>query len=161
MDKTLLLREQDLVKLNNISANVDIDKLTPFIYMAQNNKITRMLKNQLYNKILTDFEDDELSGDYLTLYNDYVVDALIYYTTYFYWTVGLYQVDNQGAYKKSVENSEFLDPSELLRVGKFFEQQGQSVELNFETWIKDKNIPEYNNGCSNNDNNSRGLNWQL
>ena len=161
MDKTLLLREQDLVKLNNISANVDIDKLTPFIYMAQNNKITRMLKNQLYNKILTDFEDDELSGDYLTLYNDYVIDALIYYTTYFYWTVGLYQVDNQGAYKKSVENSEFLDPSELLRVGKFFEQQGQSVELNFETWIKDKNIPEYNNGCSNNDNNSRGLNWQL
>lgn len=161
MDKTLLLREQDLVKLNNISANVDIDKLTPFIYMAQNNKITRMLKNQLYNKILTDFEDDVLSGDYLTLYNDYVVDALIYYTTYFYWTVGLYQVDNQGAYKKSVENSEFLDPSELLRVGKFFEQQGQSVELNFETWIKDKNIPEYNNGCSNNDNNSRGLNWQL
>ena len=161
MDKTLLLREQDLVKLNNISANVDIDKLTPFIYMAQNNKITRMLKNQLYNKILTDFEDDELSGDYLTLYNDYVVDALIYYTTYFYWTVGLYQVDNQGAYKKSVDNSEFLDPSELLRVGKFFEQQGQSVELNFETWIKDKNIPEYNNGCSNNDNNSRGLNWQL
>ena len=161
MDKTLLLREQDLVKLNNISANVDIDKLTPFIYMAQNNKIVRMLKNQLYNKILTDFEGDELSGDYLTLYNDYVVDALIYYTTYFYWTVGLYQVDNQGAYKKSVENSEFLDPSELLRVGKFFEQQGQSVELNFETWIKDKNIPEYNNGCSNNDNNSRGLNWQL
>ena len=161
MDKTLLLREQDLVKLNNISASVDIDKLTPFIYMAQNNKITRMLKNQLYNKILTDFEDDVLSGDYLTLYNDYVVDALIYYTTYFYWTVGLYQVDNQGAYKKSVENSEFLDPSELLRVGKFFEQQGQSVELNFETWIKDKNIPEYNNGCSNNDNNSRGLNWQL
>lgn len=161
MDKTLLLREQDLVKLNNISANVDIDKLTPFIYMAQNNKITRMLKNQLYNKILTDFEDDELSGDYLILYNDYIVDALIYYTTYFYWTVGLYQVDNQGVYKKSVENSEFLDPSELLRVGKFFEQQGQSVELNFEQWIKDKNIPEYNNGCSNNDNNSRGLNWQL
>lgn len=160
MDKTLLLREQDLVKLNNISANVDIDKLTPFIYMAQNNKITRMLKNELYDRILTDFEDDELSGDYLTLYNDYVIDALIYYTTYFYWTVGLYQVDNQGAYKKSVENSEFLDPSELLRVGKFFEQQGQSVELNFETWIKDKNIPEYNNGCSN-DNNSRGLNWQL
>ena len=38
------------------------------------------------------------------------------------------------------------------------------VELNgkeFEQWIKDKNIPEYNNGCSNNDSNSRGLNWQL
>ena len=161
MSKTLLLTDNDLDKLNNISANVDIDKLTPFIYMAQNNKIKRMLTDQLFEKILTDFENDELINDYKIIYEQYVVDALIYYTTYFYWTVGLYQVDNQGAYKKSVENSEFLDPSELLRVGKFFEQQGQSVELNFESWIKDKNIPEYNNGCGNNSNNSRGLNWQL
>lgn len=159
-DKTLLLREEDIVKLNNISGNVDIDKLTPFIYMAQTNKVRRMLGRELYNKIIVDFESDSLTGNYELIYEEFVVEALIYYTSYFYWSVGLYQVDNQGAYKKTAENSEFLEVEELVRTSKFFEQQGQVVELAFEDWIKSNSVDEYTTVCSNSTN-SRGFNWQL
>lgn len=159
MNDTLLLTDDDITRLNNISGNVDIDKLTPFIYMAQSNKIKRMLGLNLYNKILTEYESDSLNGDYLTIYQ-YVAEALMYYSSYFYWSIGVYQMDNHGAYKKTVENSQFLEVEEVHRTAKFFEQQGQSVELNFEEWIKDKNIPEYNRNCGGTGN-SRGLNWQL
>lgn len=141
-DKTILLREDDIVKLSNISGNVDIDKLVPFIYMAQKTKILPMLGRSLYNKIVEDYENDELTGDYLIIYEEFVVEALVYFTAYFYWSIGLYQLDNNGAYKKTAENSEFLEDNELTRVAKFYDQQAQVVILAFKDFTKGTTIPE-------------------
>lgn len=60
----------------------------------------------------------------------------------FYWSIGLYQLDNNGAYKKSVEDSEFLEDVELTRVAKFYDQQAQVVMLAFKDFTKGNTIPE-------------------
>ena len=60
---TILLGPNYVQKLTAISGNVDMDKLTPFMWIAQNNEIKRILTDDLYNKILTDFENDALTGD--------------------------------------------------------------------------------------------------
>lgn len=158
---TLLLSPNDTTKLTNISGNVDIDKLTPWIYIAQNNKIKRMLGLPLYDKILTDFENDALTGDYLIIYEEFVVDILVYYTSYFYWSFGSYEVDNSGAYRKAIENGDALEDETLIRVGKMYEQQAQAMEMVYEDWVKDKVIPELIPSCETNKPNSRGLNWFL
>lgn len=158
-NKTILLGDNDIAKLTNISGNVDLDKLVPFIYMAQQNKIKQMLGIPLYNKIMADYDADTLSGDYKTLYEDYIVDALVYFTAYFYWSVGHYQLDNNGAYRKTVENAETIDGDELIRAAKFFEQQGQVVVMGFEEYVKTVTFPEYPNGCVGGS--SRGLNWYI
>jgi len=160
-ETTLLLGPNDVTKLTNISGNVDIDKLTPWIYIAQNNKIKRMLGLELYAKILADFENDVLIDDYLIIYEEFVVDILVYYTSYFYWSFGSFEVDNSGAYRKAIENGEPLEDETLIRVGKMFEQQAQAMEMVYEDWVKDKNIPELVPNCENNKPNSRGLNWFL
>lgn len=158
-ETTLLLKPNDVTKLTNISGNVDIDKLTPWIYIAQSNKIKRMLGMALYDKIVLDFENDTLAGDYLIIYEEFIVDILVYYTSYFYWSFGSFQLDNAGAYKKAIENGEPLEDETLIRVAKMYEQQAQAVEMVYEDWVKDKVIPEITPTCDNK--NSRGLNWFL
>lgn len=161
-ETTLLLRPNDLNKLTNISGNVDIDKLTPFIYIAQSTKLKRILTLPLYDKILEDFENDDLSGDYLLIYEEFIVDILVYFSAYFYWSFGSYQLDNSGAYRKTIDNGEPLEAEELIRVAKMYEQLAQSIVLVYEDFLKDKEIPELqpNNSC-NKSSNSRGLNWYL
>ncbi len=155
----LLLGPDDLPRLTSISGNVDIDKLTPFIYMAQTTHIKKMLGTELYDKILTDYTNDALAGDYLIIYEDFIVDILTYRTSFLYWNFGNYQMDNAGAYVKTPENAEPLEDETLVRVAKQYEQLSQAVELVYDEWIKDKNLPELQSKCT--VNKSRGLNWRI
>jgi hypothetical protein len=74
----LFLKTNDIAELTAFSGNIDIDKLAPMINIAQNTEVRRILGADLYNKIYTDL--DTLSGDYLTVLNEYVVYILAFHT---------------------------------------------------------------------------------
>ena len=158
METTLLLKADDIARLTNISGNVDIDKLTPFIYMAQKNNLRRILGLELYNKISIEFDSETLSGDYLSVY-DYIRDILVYYSASYYWLFGHYTIDNAGAYTKTVENGNNLEENSVIRIGTMWEQQGAASEMQLTAYLKTVNIPEYGNSCDSSS--TPKFNWYL
>jgi hypothetical protein len=158
-EQTLLLRADDIPRLTKLSGNIDIDILTPYIYTAQKNEIRRILGIPLYNKILIDFENDELTGLYLNIYEDFIVDMLVYYSVATFTQFGSYQISNGGIYRHVPENSESVDISEVNTLISRFQQLGAAIELVFVDWIKDNPVPEYTKSC--NSGNSFKLNWFL
>merc|ERR1711965_718282 len=68
----LFISRTDLVKNSIIDGNVDTDKFIQFIKIAQQIDIQNLLGTDLYNKIGADIVAGNLSGDYLSLVNDYV-----------------------------------------------------------------------------------------
>lgn len=158
MSTTLLLRPDDLPKLTKLSGNIDVDNLTPYIYTAQKNEIRRILGLPLYNKILTDFTNDALAGLYLTIYNEFIVDMLVYYSASNYVQFGSFQISNGGIYRHVPENSSAVDDSEIGKLINRYNQLGAAVELVFKEWIRDNSVPEYNSNCARN---SFKFNWFL
>ena len=88
----LLITIDDISRLSGFDGNIDNDTINPFIFMAQNGEIKRILGDSLYSKIITDFTNNSLSGKYLTIYNDYIATILTYFTCSFYLQLGVAKV---------------------------------------------------------------------
>lgn len=139
----LLLRANDIPELTSFSGNIDADRLKPFIYIAQSNDIKRVLGVELYNKILEDFKNDALTGDYLTIYNNYVIDMLVYYSCSAYMAFGGYKISNSGVYKTAADGGTAIDYKETEVLIARYKQLAASVEQNFYKYISTINLPEY------------------
>lgn len=147
MDRILILKEDDITRLTSFTGNIDIDKLTPFIYTAQSNEIRRILGLELYNKILTDFDNDTLSGEYLKIYEDYIIDMLVYYSASDFLTFGTIIVDNGGVYRHTAENAELVEQADIDKLVMKYNSLGANKELQYKEYIKTITLPEIDNNC--------------
>ena len=82
MQNTLIISEAKLKAFTDINNNLDPDLIKSTIREAQIVHITRLLGTKLYDKIISDIQSDSLTGNYKTLVDDYVQDALIYWSYY-------------------------------------------------------------------------------
>ncbi len=82
MENTLLISEAKLKRFTDINNNLDVDLISSVIREAQIIHITRLLGSQLYDKILADVDAGTLAGNYKSLVDDYVQDALLYWSYY-------------------------------------------------------------------------------
>lgn len=82
MENTLLISEAKLKAFTDINNNLDVALIKSTIREAQIVHITRLLGTKLYDRILSDVDSNSLSGNYKTLVDDYVQDALIYWSYY-------------------------------------------------------------------------------
>lgn len=113
MATALFIRRQDLVKNTAISGSVDTDKFIHFIKLAQEIHVRNFMGTDLYNKISNDIVADSLSGDYLTLVNDYIQPMLIHYAMAEYLPFSAYTIANGGVYKHTSENSLNAEKQEI------------------------------------------------
>ena len=74
---TILLTDNELSKNTLLSGNIDKDKLRQCILDAQSERLEVLLGEKLYEKICADYDTNALSGDYATLYTDYIKPFLI------------------------------------------------------------------------------------
>jgi len=137
----LFLQPNDIAVLTGFSGNIDVDNLKPSINVAQTTHIKRILGKDLYAKIYTDL--DTLAGDYLTIYNDYVVYMLAFFSASTYLALNTTKVTNLGTYKINAENSSIATPSEVNTLGKNYESIAISYETTFYEFMKTITIPEY------------------
>jgi len=142
---TLLLKANDIPTLTAMSGNIDADSLKPHIYTAQSVNLKRILGETLYNKILTDYETDALAGEYLIIYNNYIVDLLTYISCGYYMTFGGYKTANQGIYKTTAEGGQLVDYKEVTYLITQYKELAANIESNFYKYIKTISIPEYTN----------------
>lgn len=82
MQNTLLVSESKLKRFTDINNNLDPDLISSVIREAQIIHLTRLLGTKLYDKILSDVDGGTLTGDYKSLVDDYIQDALIYWSYY-------------------------------------------------------------------------------
>ena len=109
MAVALFIKRSDLVKNTILNGNVDTDKFIQFIKIAQEMHIQNYLGSKLYDKISTDILGTggaSLTGDYLTLVNDYIQPMLIHYAMIDYLPFAAYELKNVGLLKHSSENAE-------------------------------------------------------
>ncbi len=137
----LFLQPNDIPELTSFSGNIDIDQLKPIINIAQTTFIKRILGKDLFDKINTDLET--LSGEYLTIFNDYIAPMAAFYSVSIYLSLSIAKVTEQGAFKRGVEGSTNLTTPELNSLGDSYKSIAISYEENFREFMKTTTIVEW------------------
>ena len=118
MATALFITREDLVRNSIIDGNVDYDKIIQFVKVAQEIDIQNLLGTDLYNKISSDIISGAgggagLTGNYLTLVNDFVQPTLIWFAQMNYIPFSAYTIAKGGVYKHQAENSQTVDKNEV------------------------------------------------
>lgn len=144
---TILIRPEDLTRNTIIGGNVDVDRYLASIKACQNTLIRPILGKALYDKICLDFENDDLTGLYLEMYNEYIQEMVIHGAAEIYISNGAYMVSNSGITKTKTDNSETISKEEVDYLVQSSRKLYNLYETEFLNWIKDKDIPEYVKPC--------------
>jgi hypothetical protein len=156
---TLLLNKNDIPALTALSGNIDADSLNPFIGTAQTNDIKRILGADLYEKILEHYKTDSLLDEYKTIYDDYVVNMLVYFAVCFYLSFGGYKISNNGIYKAAIDGGQAVDIKEVNGLVSRYRELATTLELQFYDYMKTIDIPEYNRTQEDENNNNPIIPW--
>lgn len=113
MAEVLLITRDDIMTRTALSGNIDMDKITPFIKSAQDIHIQGLLGTKLYDKILADILEDDLSSTYETLVVKYVKPVLIFYAVADFLGFHAYNVENGGIFKHSSDTGETVAKQEV------------------------------------------------
>ena len=139
----LLLNPNDIPRLTSLSGNIDIDSIAPHVFTAQLNDIKRILGTDLYDKILSDYDADTLANEYLTIYNDYVLMMLAYYSAYYFIGMGSYKIVNNGIVKTTIEGGASIDMKEADVLANKYKSMAGTYEIGLNEYLLTINIPEY------------------
>tara|TARA_R110000744_G_scaffold121116_2_gene225541 strand:+ start:12265 stop:12741 length:477 start_codon:yes stop_codon:yes gene_type:complete len=139
----LLLTSTDIPSLTSFSGNIDADAIKPYIYLAQKNDIKRILGLDLYVKIYDDYVAGTLEGDYKIIYEDYVVEMLVFFSCSKYMIFGGYKTTNNGIHKVNIDGAMVPDPKEVNKLSAEYKSLANSSEINFYEYIKTVDLPEW------------------
>ena len=81
--------------------------------MAQEITIQQLLGTELYEKIQGDIEASSLSGNYLTLVNDYIKPTLVHAAMVQALPFLSYTLGNKGIFKHQAEGSQLAEKDEV------------------------------------------------
>ena len=113
MAKVLFIQRKDLVTFTAANGNVDTDKLLPYVEMAQDIEVQRLLGTDLYEKLKSDISSGTLTGNYLTLVDTYIKPILIHYGFMRALPYLGITIANGGIYRNSAENATALTKDEV------------------------------------------------
>lgn len=100
----LFVNEDKLKSSTAINYNVDTAFLLPFLKIAQDKHLQIILGTKLYDKLKTDISDMDLTGNYKTLVDDYIQDAIIHYALVEALPFISFQIKNGSITQKNSEN---------------------------------------------------------
>lgn len=109
----LFITRADIVKRTSLGGNVDQDKYLQYVLIAQEVHIQNYLGTDLYEKIQTDIEAGNLTGDYLTLVNDWIKPCLLHWAMVEYLPFAAYTIGNKGIFKHSSETGQNIEKEEV------------------------------------------------
>ena len=112
-DSVLLVTQDDIFKYTTLNGNVDVDKLTPFVKVAQDIEVQEIMGTKLYQKILTDVRTNSLSGNYSILVSTYTQPMLIHYAMADFLQFHGYEISNAGILRNNPENTQLPDKAEI------------------------------------------------
>ena len=139
----LLISIDDISRLSGFDGNIDNDSIAPFIFMAQNSEIKRILGNDLYNKLVLDYENEDLAGNYLTIYNDFVSIITAYWSCSYYLQLGIVKISQNGAYLITPEKTEQVFDDKTGKIANKFEALAIGLEHKLVEYLNTLSISEW------------------
>lgn len=121
----LLISDAMIKERTAIHGNIDPKLIYPDIKVAQDMYIEPILGTALYNKLLNDINGAGPAGEYKTLLDKFIVDALIYYTLAQLPTTISYQFWNKGVMRKQGQDTELPTMSELVDISNKYQERGE------------------------------------
>lgn len=113
MATALFITRTNLIRNSILDGNLDTDKFIQFVKIAQEIDVQNLLGSKLYDKISADIIAGTLTGNYLTLVNEYVQPILIWFAQVNYIPFSAYTISKGGVYKHLAENSQSVDKTEV------------------------------------------------
>lgn len=113
MVKALMITEQFIKDNTTINENVDVKLMRSTIWDCQRDYIKPILGTDLYNKILADINNSTLSGDYLTLRDEYISESLLKWFMMESVPTMLYKYRNKAVSTQSSDNAQPINYTEM------------------------------------------------
>lgn len=133
-----------------MGGNVDGDKFMHLLDDAQVLILEPVLGTKLYDKILTDFDDETITGDYLKILNDYIKPVLWHSVFAQYLRDGVVLAQNTGIFTNSPENATPSNLDDIKYVAKSAQSKADVYIERLERYLCDTNLPEYQQAQDNN-----------
>jgi len=116
MAYALFINRNDIIKNTPLQGAIDADALLPFVRTAQDKYLKNLLGTVLFDYLQAQIlanNVDNLSDYYQDLLNDYIKNALIWYTTVEYIPFSSVQFKSNGAVKQQSEQGIAPTKSEI------------------------------------------------
>ena len=139
----LFVTGQDIANTTILGGNVDRDKYLFCIENVQISVIEPLLGTELYDKIDDDWKNDTLSGDYLTLFEEFVQPITKNEALAQYVNIAQVTVANGGMFKHAPDNAEAMTKDEVQSVAQVYHAQAQLYVKRFNKWIYKNPLDEY------------------
>lgn len=144
MSANILLISGKIIKeRTTVHGNLDDSLILPDIKYAQDAFIKPVLGTALYDKLQSIVKDSSISDpinvDYKFLLDEYLIDALVYFTLA-EMPVGIsYQFWNKGVVRKQGQDTEVPTMSELLDIANRFRGRAEYYANRMKLFIIDQN----------------------
>jgi hypothetical protein len=136
----LFITAENVKETTSISGTTDNDSILQKIYYAQITDIVRVLGQDLYDKIYTDFPT--LTGDYLIIYNKYLIDMHVFFTAHYFTLFNEVKSSNTG---NNILTGNWQPSQKTVQLSEQYKSLAISVENNFRTFMENSTIPEWGN----------------
>lgn len=143
MAELILIQPDNVIATTILGGNLDPAKYVINILFAQLNTLEPLLGYTLYEKILKDYEDNALTGKYLTLYDEFVEPILKYESVAQYVEVGNFMVENGGTFLHVADNRQVTTKDDTQFLAGKYHSMAQMYIQRFQRWICVNPIPEY------------------
>ena len=150
MATALFVTTTDIAKFTSLNGNLDPDKFTDKMKVAQDIHIQSILGSDLFNKINNDIVASTLSAPYTTLLTSYIKPMVIHYTMVEYLPFASYTIGNKGVYKHASENGETISKEEMDSLIEKERSLAQHYTQRFVDYIcfNSSSFPEYNSNSN-------------
>ena len=132
LGETLLISEELLKLYSPLSKNISVDKVYPYLHLAQPYFIEPILGTALLQELQHQIEDDELTEENKALIIK-IAPVLANYATYLAMRSLTYSITEKGITRENSENSSTIDRNEL---GDYILNIKNLAEMHTEVLIK-------------------------
>mgnify|MGYP003646841918 FL=1 len=157
--KYLILDNESIKRFSPLSGNLDDDKLSSYVEVAQDIHLQSYLGTDLYNAIQTYALTDAMPQEYTDLIDNYIKPMLMRWTLVEFIPFAPYNVSNKGVFKGTSENSDVVSKDELDEMSKKYEALALHYTKRLVDYLCDNSqtFPEYSTNIGSDMRPNRGL----
>lgn len=113
---TLFISVASIKERTGLHSNVDEKLVLPIIKIAQDMYIRPAIGSELFDRLQQGIDDDDLNANEIILLNNYIADALAWFTMSELTPELMYQFYNKGVVKKTDQNATQPSVDEIVSI---------------------------------------------
>jgi len=131
----LFFNEKFLKENSEVDENVDMKQINPTLFYCQKEYIEKTLGTVLYNDLSAKIVAGTLAGDDLTLVNEYVSFALLFWVKHELQVPLLYKFKNKSVNKNTDPNSQVISFEEHKYLKDYYKPKAQYFTERLERYL--------------------------